>query len=217
MQFMRVSCSWSGGKDSCFALMLCIQQGAVPAVLVNMMNENGKISRSHGLPFALLEQQAQAMELPVVAIPTSWKEYEKTFIHTLQETKSVYDLDAMDFGDIDLQAHRDWEEAVCQKAGMQALLPLWQRNRKELLLEMLANGIETMIVSCNAVMGETFLGQYLDHHMIGVLESMNIDVCGENGEFHTLVVHCPLFKKRVQLPPFTKTKQEDYHFLVWDT
>lgn len=213
---MRVACSWSGGKDSCYALMQSMLQGAIPAILINMMNENGKISRSHGLPFPLLEQQAQAMQLPVIAVSTSWKEYENLFLRTLQETKLSYHINAIVFGDIDLQAHRDWEEMVCKKSGITALLPLWQRNRKELLLEMLDNGIETMIVSCNTVMGETFLGQYLTYDTIGVLESMNIDVCGENGEFHTLVVNCPAFTNRLQLPSYTKTKHEDYHFLLWD-
>lgn len=213
---MRVSCSWSGGKDSCYALMQSIKQGAVPAVLVNMMNENGKISRSHGLPVSLLGQQAEAMELPIVTVATSWKDYENSFVSTLQTTTTAYSTEAMVFGDIDLQAHRDWEEMVCRKAGIIALLPLWKRNRKELLLEMLDNGIETMIASCNALMGEDFLGRYLNYDLIDVLESMNIDVCGENGEFHTIVVNCPVFKNRLQLPSYTKVKFEEYHFLQWD-
>jgi hypothetical protein len=40
--------SWSGGKDSCYAMMKAIHQGFIPKVVLNMMNENGKISRSMG-------------------------------------------------------------------------------------------------------------------------------------------------------------------------
>ena len=213
---MLVSCSWSGGKDSCYALMQSMKQGAVPAVLVNMMNENGKISRSHGLPLALLQQQAQAMKLPVIAVPTSWHEYEQNFVGILNEVKSAYQIEAMVFGDIDLQAHRDWEEMVCRKAGISAHLPLWKRDRKELMLEMLDAGMETMIVSCNTVMGESFLGKYLNYDVISVLEALDIDVCGENGEFHTMVVNCPLFAGRLQLPPHRKVDVEQYHFLQWE-
>jgi diphthamide synthase (EF-2-diphthine--ammonia ligase) len=57
--------SWSGGKDSCYAMMKAIHQGFIPKVVLNMMNENGKISRSHGLPISILNQQAKEMGLPL--------------------------------------------------------------------------------------------------------------------------------------------------------
>ncbi len=210
-----MGCSWSGGKDSCFALMQAMQQGHTPAVLINMMNENGKISRSHGLPSSILMQQANAMHLPMMTKPTTWEAYEKTFIDTLDQAKRDFGIAAMVFGDIDLQAHRDWEEMVCAKAGLQALLPLWQKDRKALVSEMLSAGIETMIVSCNTTMGEQFLGKILSPELIRELEAIGVDVCGENGEFHTLVLNCPLFAERIQLPSFTTVLHNDYWFVQW--
>ena len=53
---MNFVTSWSGGKDSCYAMMQATQQGLIPKVLLNMMNENGKVSRSHGLPLSILNQ-----------------------------------------------------------------------------------------------------------------------------------------------------------------
>ena len=50
---MNFVTSWSGGKDSCYAMMKAVASGLKPKVLLNMMNENGKISRSHGLPLAV--------------------------------------------------------------------------------------------------------------------------------------------------------------------
>lgn len=210
-----IGCSWSGGKDSCFALMQAIEHGHTAAVLLNMMNENGKISRSHGLPSSILAQQAAAMCLPIMAVPTTWEAYEKTFVDTLLHAEKEFAIEAMAFGDIDLQAHRDWEEMVCAKAGLNALLPLWKKDRKELVLQMLAAGIETMIVSCNTIMGERFLGKMLSPELIPELEAIDVDVCGENGEFHTLVINCPLFKERIQLPGFTTVLHNDYWFVQW--
>ena len=214
---IQVACSWSGGKDSCYALMQAVHQGVVPKILLNMMNENGRISRSHGLTSSLLQQQAEAMELPIITIPTSWQDYEKKFTDVLRVLKTTHDVGAMVFGDIDLQAHRDWEEKVCRSAGLSAILPLWQRNRKGLLLEMLVQGMVAMIVSCNMVMGEEFLGEILSHELIPELEARGIDVCGENGEFHTIVVNCPVFNKALILPSFTKVRHEDYWFLQWES
>ncbi|MDI3321809.1 diphthine--ammonia ligase [Pinibacter soli] len=207
--------SWSGGKDSCFALMQMVQQGYTPKVLINMMNENGKISRSHALPHSLLQQQADAMNLPLLTKPSSWEEYEVHFVNTLLEAKEKYRINAMVFGDIDLQPHRDWEEKVCAKAGLQAFLPLWQKNRKELVLQMLQQGIETMIVSCNNTLGEPFLGKIITTQLVTELEAKGIDACGENGEFHTLVINCPLYSNPLQLPEFSTVMHGDYWFVQW--
>ena len=79
----KALCSWSGGKDSCFALMHVIQQGCTPKVLLNVLNEEGKISRSHGIPSSILQQQAVAAGLPIHLISSSWQDYEKHFTNAL--------------------------------------------------------------------------------------------------------------------------------------
>jgi uncharacterized protein (TIGR00290 family) len=184
-------------------------------VLLNMMNENGKVSRSHGLPMEILNQQAREINLPLVAVPSSWENYETNFINTLKQIKSDYDIDGMVFGDIDLQRHRDWEEKVCNAANIEAILPLWQRERKELAMEMLATGIESIIASCNAHLGERFLGKFYNAELINQLDKLGVDACGENGEFHSVVVNCPLFKNNIHIPEHTKKEYLDYCFLDW--
>lgn len=214
---MNFVTSWSGGKDSCYAMMQAVAQGLKPKVLLNMMNENGQVSRSHGLPLSILKQQAQKMNLPIVTIPATWNEYEAKYIKALQEIKTEFELEAAVFGDIDLQPHRDWEEKVCNAAGIKAVLPLWQQNRIDLVNEMLANGIETMIVSCNIQMGEGYLGKIMTKELAQELEAKGIDSCGENGEFHTMVINCPLFSESITLPKYTKQTYKDYCFVVWET
>ncbi|OCB78111.1 adenosine nucleotide hydrolase [Flavobacterium crassostreae] len=207
--------SWSGGKDCCYAMMLAINQGWVPKVLLNMMHENGKRSRSHGLPLSILKQQAQRMQLPLVAIAATWQDYEQKFIHTLQDLKTQYHLDAAVFGDIDLQAHKDWEDMVCKAARIQSILPLWQQDRIDLVHQMIQNDIQTRIVSCNTYMGEGYLGKLLTKDLATELKQKGIDPCGENGEFHTLVVNCPLFSQPIILPEFSVATHNDYCFVVW--
>jgi diphthine-ammonia ligase len=213
---MNFLTSWSGGKDSCYAMMKAIDQDFVPKVLLNMMNENGKISRSHGLPLSILNQQAQKMQLPLEGVPATWGDYEEKFISTLKMLKAKYDLDAAVFGDIDLQAHKDWEDKVCEAASIKAILPLWQQDRITLVDEMIENGIETMIVSCNVQMGENYLGKILTKELALELAEKGIDPCGENGEFHTLVLNCPIFFERINLPKFTIKTYNDYCFIVWE-
>jgi diphthine-ammonia ligase len=205
-------CSWSGGKDSCFALMQAMLQGYSPKVLLNVLNEEGKISRSHGIPSSILQAQADAAGLPIHLISSSWNDYEQNFTAALSTLKEQYQLSHAVFGDIDLQPHRDWEEKVCDNAGLTAVLPLWKQERKQLVLQMLEAGIETMIVSCNEVMGERFIGQIISPALVDELEAMGIDACGENGEYHTLVLDCPLFKERINVSVKNKLLHEKYWF-----
>jgi diphthine-ammonia ligase len=205
-------CSWSGGKDSCYALIKAIHSGYSPKILLNVLNEEGKISRSHGIPSNVLQSQAQAARLPIHLISSSWDDYEKKFTQALQELKAQFQLNYAVFGDIDLQPHRDWEEKVCASAGLQAMLPLWQQSRKQLVLQMLEAGIEAMIVSCNEQMGEKYIGRIITPGLVDELESIGIDACGENGEYHTLVLDCPLFDQRINARALNPILHNHYWF-----
>jgi diphthine-ammonia ligase len=176
------------------------------------LNEEGKISRSHGIPSAILQAQALAAGLPIHLISSSWAAYEKNFTAALSSLKEQYQLTHAAFGDIDLQPHRDWEEKVCANAGLTAVLPLWQQNRKELVLAMLDAGIETIIVSCNTTMGEKYIGREITPALVDELEAIGIDACGENGEFHTLVLNCPLFRKKIQVEITNTLQHNEYWF-----
>ena len=174
-------CSWSGGKDSCFALMQAVQSGYVPKVLLNVLNEEGIISRSHGIPRAILELQAIHAGISLYTVASSWKDYETKFTRALIGLKAKYELSYAVFGDIDLMAHREWEEMVCKKAGLEAFLPLWKQDRKKLVHQMLEAGITAIIVSCNETMGEKFIGKQITTDLITDLELLGVDPCGENG------------------------------------
>lgn len=203
--------SWSGGKDSFFAALKSREEGYTLKVLLNVLNEEGQISRSHGIPYPILQAQAQALNLPIHLVASSWKDYEPKFTEALKTLKDQYQLTHAVFGDIDLDDHRLWEEKVCANAGLTAVLPLWQKNRKDLVLQMLASGLKTIIVSCNETMGERFIGAILTQELVAELEALGIDPCGESGEYHTLVIDGPSFS----FPLEVEIKQTLHHQNYW--
>lgn len=205
-------CSWSGGKDSCYALHLAKKQEFTPTVLLNVLNEHGDRSRSHGIPKEILEAQAQALQLPIHFFESTWSDYERLYIQNLKSLKSTYEITMSVFGDIDIESHKAWEEKVSNAAQLNAILPLWQQPRKKLVLEMIDYGIEAIIVSCNATLGPEFLGRKIDSTLIQELENMDIDACGENGEYHTLVTNAPLFKKPLDIEIVAKETSSNYNF-----
>lgn len=210
---MKIGCSWSGGKDSCFALMKQIAQGDQLKVVMNVMDENQEFSKSHGLTQEVLRAQAKALNVPIQIASASWSTYEENFITNLKSVKSAHEIEGMVYGDIDIQKHRDWEEKVSAAAGLQAYLPLWQGDRKNLVESMIDSNIKAIIVSCNHTLGLDFLGAEISHDLIPKLEAKGVDVCGENGEFHTLVVDCPLFNQPIKIEQGEKVKTDNYCFI----
>lgn len=204
--------SWSGGKDSFFAAIKAREAGYTLLVLLNVLNEKGQISRSHGIPASVLQAQATAINLPIHLVVSSWKDYELKFTEALKTLKDRYDLSDAVFGDIDLEDHRQWEEKVCTRTGLTAVLPLWQQDRKTLVLQMLSLGVKTIIVSCNETMGERFIGAELTPKLVAELELLGVDPCGENGEYHTLVVDGPSFLFPLEIIIRQKLHHENYWF-----
>jgi uncharacterized protein (TIGR00290 family) len=187
-------CSFSGGKDSCLALWLAQRQGYQVRTLLTMFEETGERSRSHAISRPLMERQAKALGCELVVRKTTWKTYEAVFIATLRELHAGGHRSAI-FGDIDLQAHRDWEEKVCAAAEMRAVLPLWQNDRLQLVDEVLAAGFRAVVVCTDSrYLDDTFCGRPYDARFIADLPD-GVDACGENGEFHTFVYDGPCFKE----------------------
>lgn len=205
-------CSWSGGKDSCYAFYKATLDGYKPKVLLNVMNEFGDRSRSHGIPKDVLQAQANALELPIHFFSSTWTDYETKYIKNLKELVKAYPITHAVFGDIDIESHKAWEEKVSDAAHLKAILPLWQGNRRQLVLDMIDAGIEAIIVSCNQDLGPEFLGKTMNANLVEKLESMGVDACGENGEFHTLVVNAPFFKNRIQVDIQDKVVHNNYNF-----
>ncbi len=189
---MQALCSFSGGKDSCLALWRAQQQGVDVRSLLVMFEESGERSRSHAIPLSVIERQAQALRLDLMTRGASWQDYERVFIAALCELRaSGHELAV--FGDIDLQEHRDWEEKACAAAGISALLPLWRQDRRALAHQVLSEGFRAVVVCVDSRhLPDDFCGREYDASFIRDLPPQ-VDVAGENGEFHTFVYDGPNF------------------------
>lgn len=191
--------SWSGGKDSCLALYKAIEQGYSPQKLFTMFSMENDISSAHRLKVNILKAQAFAIGIEHLAGKALFNDYEEIFVSNLKLFKEQ-GIDYGIFGDIDLDEHKQWEDKVCGKASITSVLPLWQRNRKEIVQEFLNLGFKAKIIVVNTTMIDVkFLGQDLSCSLMKEIEEYGADVCGENGEYHTVVYDGPIFKKPVEL------------------
>ncbi|MBU4200144.1 MAG: diphthine--ammonia ligase [Verrucomicrobia bacterium] len=206
-------CSWSGGKDSCLALYRARHAGAKPARLLTMLAEDGIRSRSHGLTREVLQAQSSRLGIPLLSPSASWSAYESVFTDALHQLKKE-GVPAGVFGDIDFSPHREWDEKVCALTGLILCLPLWECSKLELLDQFLALGFKAMIVTVKEEkLGREFLGRTIDREIIGEFQRMGIDPCGENGEYHTVVVDGPLFSAPLLLDPGVTVVRSGYCML----
>lgn len=186
-------CSWSGGKDSALALHLATKTGVRVRRLLTMMTDDGRRSRSHGLSRKVLELQSASLGIPLVTVPASWEDYEEAFLQALLELRTL-GIDTGVFGAIDVEQHRSWIERVCNKAEIRPILPLWKRTRESVFEELMRLRFGAVVVAVREdVLGKEYLGQGVDEKFLAEMRARGVDLCGENGEYHTLVTTGPGF------------------------
>lgn len=205
--------SWSGGKDSAMAYYRALQAGGIPQRLWTMFEEDKERSKSHALPFAVVEAQAEKLGVPLMIRGASWSSYEAQFLDAMQACKKL-DIDHAVFGDIDLEDHLQWVQKTCAKVDMKAVHPLWLEPRRSLLEEFVAAGFEAYIVVVNTkMMPAHFIGRKFTIELMDELDALGIDSCGESGEFHTVVVDGPIFTERVPVVFSRQHERDSYVFL----
>jgi len=210
----KYAASWSGGKDSCFAYWKATSQGLKVSHLLNFINQDSTKAMSHGLDGKLIALQAQAMGLPILQQKVTWETYEAGFKDALEKLK-LKGITGLVTGDIYLQEHKDWIDKVCGESAVRAVLPLWEMDTTQLLTDFIEAGFKAIIVSVKAqLLGKEWLGRQVDSKLASELSQLpgqlNIDVCGEGGEFHTFVYDGPAFKKPIKIGKAVPITRNDH-------
>jgi uncharacterized protein (TIGR00290 family) len=196
----KVLFCWSGGKDSAMALYSILKEERYEVVaLLTTLNEHFKRVSMHGVREALLDQQAAAIGLPLLKVYVSEgtnTEYEKVMEALLLKQKAQ-GITKVIFGDIFLEDLRAYRENNLSKVGLTAEFPLWKKNTAELIRYFFAEGFKTITCCVNdGYLKEDHVGVEINEEFIKELP-VNVDPCGENGEYHTFCYDGPVFKTPV--------------------
>lgn len=188
---------WSGGKDSAYALhkILSAQQYDVKYLLTTINQQYQRISM-HGVREALLDQQAQAIGIPLLKMYVSEgsnAEYEQQMNATLLQAKAE-GITHVVFGDIFLADLRAYREKNLAQVGLEAIFPLWEMNTAQLIQDFIAQDFKTITCCINdAYFDASWVGKDINAQFIAGLP-VGVDPCGENGEYHTFCYNAPYFK-----------------------
>ncbi|UXI67102.1 diphthine--ammonia ligase [Tahibacter amnicola] len=205
--------SWSGGKDSALALWRVWREHGPPVALITTFVDDGSRSRSHGLRPEVLDAQTASLGIPRIHIATDIKAYEQNFLAALRDLRDQQGVTAAVFGDIDLEAHRVWCRKVCDAVGIECLHPLWEEPRETLMAEFLDAGFRTRIVAVQeGKLDPALLGREIDADVLARFRDAQIDLCGENGEYHTFVTDGPCLRQPLPVRMDGSVRRDGYYF-----
>lgn len=190
--------NWSSGKDSALALYKILKDNSLDTkYLITTVQQSTQRIAMHGVRIALLEQQAKSIGIPLHIIELPEMPTMEVYEATMQEHLSAFQKQGIShsvFGDIFLEDLRVYREEKLATLGFQGVFPLWKIETKELLEEFLSLGFQTIVTCVNArYLDKSFVGRIIDAKFIQDLPK-NVDVCGENGEFHTFTFDGPIFQ-----------------------
>jgi len=150
----------------------------------------------HGIHERLVDAQAASLGIPLEKLYLDASHdhlaYEQLMAGYFQNLLSE-EFDAVMYGDIYLEDLKAYREKMLLEAELEGVYPIWNEKPASLISEFIERGHKTMICAADAkYFDKNDLGQTLTHKFIENLPDQ-VDVCGENGEFHTFVYDSPLF------------------------
>ncbi|WP_264537587.1 diphthine--ammonia ligase [Flavobacterium sp. N1736] len=193
--------NWSSGKDSALTLYKILKNSEYKIeYLLTSVNQQFQRISMHGVRVELLESQAKSIVIPlkIIQIPEmpTMEIYDAIMAETLTELKNEGITHSV-FGDIFLEDLRKYREDQLAKIGFEGVFPIWKIPTHDLIQEFIALGFKTIVVCVNErYLDKSFVGRIIDQDFINDLPE-NVDVCGENGEFHTFTFDGPIFSEPI--------------------
>lgn len=212
----------SGGKDSCYNIVKCTQYGHELVCLANLTppstfeGEELNSFMYQSAAYSIIPLMAECLDVPLFrraingSAVNQHLEYEPSendevedLYQLIKEIRDVYpDIQGVSCGAIVSNYQRFRVENVCNRLGLTPLTYLWQRDRPTLLDEMVNSGMHAVLVKVAGAGLEPHkhLGKSLAElrpTFTRLNTKYGLDVCGEGGEYESIVLDCSVFKRRL--------------------
>lgn len=205
MGLPKILLSWSGGKDSAWALHVLRQEAKYEVVgLLTTINDAFRRVAIHGYREALLDAQAEATGLPVwkvdLPFPCTNAVYEARMAVALDRAVAE-GIRGIAFGDLFLEEIRAYRLRQLEGTGLEAIFPVWGIPTDELAETMVSGGLRAYLTCVDPrVLDRSFAGRRFDAELLKELPA-GVDRCGERGEFHTFACEGPMFSGSIAVEP----------------
>ncbi|MFW9987453.1 MAG: diphthine--ammonia ligase [Candidatus Odinarchaeota archaeon] len=206
---------WTGGKDSALALYKAKNLGIEITNLCTFTPNDAKF-KSHPIKFMSLQAEALGIPHYILNIEEPYDiSYEEQLNYLIENTgiSMIISGDISEIGD-----YPNWIIERCRSLNCEPFLPLWHSNRLELLETLLINKFEIIF---SYVKEPWFTKQWAGKkinsktlkELISLTQVYNLDLCGEQGEYHTLVLDMPDFEKKITISNYSVISSNSLHYI----
>jgi len=203
---MKLASLFSGGKDSVYATYLAQKEGNSIECLIAIVSKNLNSYMFHTPAIEKTKKQAEAMEIPLIVQETKGekeKELEDLKI-AIKKAKDKYKIEGIITGAIASVYQASRIQKICDELDLVCINPLWQKDEREYLDELIDNNFKIVLVSVAAYpLDSSWLLREIDENFTREIEELNkkykIHVAGEGGEFETFVLNCPMYDRELKI------------------
>jgi diphthine-ammonia ligase len=207
---------FSGGKDSAFSLYHYWKKGEKIGCLISLVSENKDSWMFHTPAMNMVEIQAEAMEIPILVAKTRG-EKEKELLDlesAIRKAKSDYKLTGIVAGALFSKYQYDRVVKICDSLNLDCFAPLWQTNQETVVRDIIESGFEVIVTKiASQGLDESFLGRKIDYPLLEEFIFLNkkngFHIAGEGGEYESLVLDAPMFRKRIVISASKKIMHSD--------
>jgi len=197
---MKVAALFSGGKDSVFSIYIAKQWGWDITDLVTILPKKKDSWMFHSVNINLTEVLAEALDIKLVCKISEGRKEEE--LNDLKDLLSSLDIDGVLSGAIASEYQRTRIEKICHDLNIKSFTPLWHKDQTLLLRDQIDAGFIIVIAGVFAYgLDKSFLGKIINEEiynkLINVKNKYSINTAGEGGEYETVVIDGPIFKKKL--------------------
>jgi asparagine synthase (glutamine-hydrolysing) len=200
---IKLGCLFSSGKDSAHALWIMLREGYPVECLIALKSRNPASYMFHTPAIEMVEKQAEAIGLPLVLKETKGeKEKElEDLKDALREAKEEYRIKGVITGALWSNYQKERIQRVSLSENLKVFSPLWHINQ-ETVMRLVVNNFEVIFTSISAYgLDKSWLGRRIEEEDVDRLvardKKIGLNVAGEGGEFESLVLDGPMFKKKL--------------------
>ena len=217
---MKAAVLFSGGKDSTMAVYKAIEEGYYVEYLVSMISDNPESYMFHVPNIHITKLSSEAMGIPLIMAKTHGvKEKELDDLKKVLNKLKNRGVEAIFAGALASEYQKSRIDQLCSDLGLMSNAPLWHIDPKEYMEEIIDSGFEVIIISVSAEgLDESWLGRRIDHQLLEEIIILNskygMHMAFEGGEAETLVLDCPIFKKRIKIIEASNVWDRDSGYLL---
>ncbi len=203
---LRLGGLFSSGKDSTYAIYVMKKMNYDIKCLITIKSKNPHSYMFHTPNIDLVDLQSEALDIPLIKFETEGKKEEelKDLRKAIEQAKSKFSLDGIITGALFSTYQRNRIERICDNLGLKVFSPLWHKDQEEEMREIVKEKFEIIFSSIAAYgLDKTWLNKIITDKEIDELikkkDKIGVNIAGEGGEFESLVLDCPLFKKKIKI------------------